>query len=368
MQSDSRLAVRIGIFFTIAVVLLMMLSLQVGKGGFFQKNYEIVAHFNQAAGIERGTVVTLRGVPVGSVTKIDWDPKLYKAAVTLDIQTKYRIPKDATAKVQVSSLLGGNVVNISVPLEVGSKEFLNRGDVIATLETPTIDEVLATISKLSDGTEGLIASLNENQASAFKKINAVVDENREYFKQTSESFSRTGPKLEELSTRLNEMTESVKAGEGTVGRLYKDPTLYDDIKATSDRLKKITEQIQSGEGSLGNFIYKDDFAKDAKAIMADVQRASLEIEKTVAENRENFRKLISSLGDSAPRIEKAINNFNEVSEKINKGEGTLGKLVNDPSLYEDAQKTVNQVGDSFENGEEQGVFRSFLGLVFGALI
>jgi phospholipid/cholesterol/gamma-HCH transport system substrate-binding protein len=107
---------------------------------------------------------------------------------------------------------------------------------------------------------------------------------------------------------------------------------------------------------------------EAKAIMADLQRAARQIEEAVAENREGFANLVATLSETGPRIEEAIRNFNEVSRKINEGNGTIGKLVNDPALYEDAKKAFNQVGESFESSEEQGVFRSFFGILFGALI
>lgn len=368
MQQNTGLAVRVGIFFTIAIILVLGLSLQTGKGRFFSDTYDIVANFRQTHGIDPGTKVTLRGVPVGTVRSMDWNAKIYRVAVILEIKDKYQIPRNAVAKIQVGSLLGGNVVNIAVEEGPEEPDFLALGDSIQTEETPSIDEVLATVSTLSKKTETLISGLDENQKATLGKINAVIDENREYIKATSKAFSEAGPKLSALSDRLNEMTEFMKGGQGTIGALYADKSLYDQLKGFSDSMNEVAQQVKSGKGTLGSLIYGDDFAKEAKQIMTDLQRAAREIEAAVGENREGFRNLVSALSNASPRIEAAINNFTDIGQKINKGDGTLGKLVNDPSLYNDAQRAVNQVGESFESGEEQGVFRSFLGLVFGALI
>ncbi|CAN5424500.1 MlaD family protein [soil metagenome] len=368
MQPNSPLAVRVGIFFTLAIVILIGFSLQVGREGFFKDTYEIVANFRQAGGVDPGTKVTLRGVPIGSVKVMDWDPKIYRVRVVLSVKDKYQIPKNAQAKIQVSSLLGGSVVNISVDQGPEDVAYLEEGDTIETIDTPGIDEVLSTISSLSKDTQNLITNLNKNQADTMAKINSVIDENRDYLKQTSESFASAGPKLDNLSTRLNEMTEHIKGGEGTIGRLYSDPELYDEIKGLSTKMNDIADQVKSGQGSLGSVIYDDKLTTDAKAIMDQMQKAAEQIEAAVSENREGFRNLVAALSDVSPKLQEAVNNFNDVSGKINNGTGTLGKLVNDPKLYEDAQRAINQVGESFESGEEQGVFRSFLGLIFGALI
>ncbi len=368
MQTDTPLAVRVGIFFTIAVLIALGLSLQVGKSSFFKSQYEIVANFRQASGIEPGTKVTLRGVPIGRVKSMDWDASIYRVRTILEIENRYQIPKNATAKIQVSSLLGGSVINVSVDKGPEAVAYLGRGDKIETIDTLSIDEVFTTLSSLSGKTEDLISSLDENQKVTLGKINSVIDENRAYIKTTSESFSRVGPKVEVLADRMNEMTEFMKGGKGTIGALYADQDLYEQLKTVANTASDAAQKVKSGEGTLGSLIYKDDVANEARTLMADLQKAAQQVESAVGENREGFKNLVAALSDASPKIQGTMDNFSDISAKINRGDGTLGKLVNDPSLYQDAQRAVNQVGESFESGEEQGVFRSFLGLIFGALI
>lgn len=368
MRTDSRLAVRVGIFFTIAVILALGMSLQVGKLAIFSNEYEVIANFREAKGIEPGTRVTLRGVPIGNVKSMDWDASAYRVRTVLRIQDRYEIPANGTAKIEISSLLGGSVVNISV--EEGPEEVavLRNGDRIETREAPNIDEILETVGSLGTKAESMIASLDENQRATMGKIQAVIDENRESIRNATDSMSRMGPKLEAVAGRMDRMTEFMESGQGTLGQLYANEQLYKDLVDMSSTAKEVAAQIKSGEGALGSLIYSDDLTKDAKALIADLQKAAREVEAAIGENRENLRTLVNALSESGPKIQQTLDNLNQVAAKINQGDGTLGKLVNDPSLYQDAQRTVNQVGESFESSEEQGVFRSFLGLVFGALI
>ncbi len=369
MQQNASLAVKVGIFFTLGVIIIMGLSLRVGDNPFRNDRYEILADFRQATGIEPGTGVQLRGVPIGRVESMDWNPTNYKVRVVLSIKDKYKIPQNAVAKVQLSSLLGGNFVNITFEEgEPAEMTYLSEADTIKTLDTPSIDEVLGTVAELSGETENLIKNLNDNQEKTMAKINAVIDENKDYLGRTSEQFAELGPKLNNIADRLQNFTSSLEGGEGTLGKLYADTELYEDMRSFMDSAKQIGDKINSGEGDLGKLINGDEMITEAKTIMEDLQRAAREVEGAVAENREGLRKMLDAMGDAAPRIEVAIANLKEVSDKINSSTGTIGRLVNDPSLYEDAQRAINQVSESFESGEEQGVFRSFLGVIFGALI
>ena len=58
----------------------------------------------------------------------------------------------------------------------------------------------------------------------------------------------------------------------------------------------------------------------------------------------------------------------DISSQISEGKGTLGKLVNDPELYDEARRAVSQIRKTFEEGEEQSVLRTFVGVFFGSMI
>ncbi|MFH0792896.1 MAG: hypothetical protein V2A74_02560, partial [bacterium] len=88
----------------------------------------------------------------------------------------------------------------------------------------------------------------------------------------------------------------------------------------------------------------------------------------VADNRAKLTDILDSLSRAIPDFEEAAKSIREVADKVNTGEGTLGKLVNDPSLYNDTKQAVGQIQKTFEENEEQSVMRTFLGVVFGGFI
>lgn len=78
------------------------------KGG-----YEVVARFGEAGALAPGADVRVAGVKVGSVARIDLEPKTYLAKATLVVDPSVQLPADSTAKITADGLLGGAHVSVS---------------------------------------------------------------------------------------------------------------------------------------------------------------------------------------------------------------------------------------------------------------
>ncbi|MES2676865.1 MAG: outer membrane lipid asymmetry maintenance protein MlaD [Pseudomonadota bacterium] len=91
------------------------------------KTYQILAKFDNIDGISSGSDIKISGVKVGAVAGEAIDPTTYQAILKLDINQEIKLPKDSSAKVLSSGLLGGKYIG----LEIGAEdEMLKNGEQI----------------------------------------------------------------------------------------------------------------------------------------------------------------------------------------------------------------------------------------------
>lgn len=89
-----------------------------------RSGYDLIASFDRADGLTRGTDVRLSGIKIGTVTQQSLNPKTYQAQVFLTIQEEIKLPEDSVIKVASESLLGGTYLSIEPG---GSDEMLVAG-------------------------------------------------------------------------------------------------------------------------------------------------------------------------------------------------------------------------------------------------
>lgn len=106
----------VGLFLLLAVTSLVVLAFRVsGLTNLFpEKSYTVTAAFDDIGGLKVRSPVKIGGVQIGEVSKIDLDPKTFKAVVSFMIFDRFNdIPDDSTAGIFTSGLLGDNYVAIT---------------------------------------------------------------------------------------------------------------------------------------------------------------------------------------------------------------------------------------------------------------
>jgi len=367
-MSSAKNTVRVGIFFMVGLVALLGFSLFVSEARLGKETYPLIAHFREGQGLEVGSDVTIRGVPAGKVERIEFDPagpEGKRVRLLLAIDGRYQLPVDSVASVRFQSLLGQNFVYV---LDGNSTERLRPGDEIQTEEGADLQKVIEKLAGLGDDAKTFLDEFREKGTKALDQINLTIEENRANLKATTQAFAEAAPKIQTLATNLDELLVGIREGKGSLGKFVNDDTAYNNISQVSADLKDILAKIKSGEGTVGKLVNDDSLHEELKTSFSNLGDAAKTVQDTLGENREDIRTFIEQLSGVGEKLRETVENARDISAKINEGEGTIGKLVNDPSLYDDVKRAVNQIGETFEGGEEQGVIRSFFGVLFGALI
>ena len=304
-------------------------------------------NFPDAAGLRVGSPVTIAGVRVGTVTRIvlPTDPESEGIEVFLSVDKSYagRV-RDGTEATLVMLQFVANEKSVDltpgdpaepqlgdgafIPPQI-KEEFLEKGRTIAsTLEqiTKDIAEILGAMRR----GEGLLGK-------------AIVDPN--FGKQGLETLQKALDGLQTLLARVNR-------GEGLVGKMVADQQYADevatDLRRATAGLAAFAERIENGEGLIGEL----STGTTGEELVSDVKDLA-EALRGVAESLQSGEGLAGVLlrdDELAQRVagnlDETFANLASITGKIDRGEGTLGLLVNDTSLHDDTELLVNGIRSS----------------------
>src|ERR1700746_1914466 len=142
MRANRTLEIGTGLFVALGFAALLFLTTQLpaggGKLGGAKAGYHVTAEFDDIGDLKVGSPVTMSGVRLGEVSGIRFDPKDFKAVVTMRIDLHYnQTPEDSYASIQTQGLLGGKYIGLSPG---GSETFLKNGSNIDQTQSAIVLE------------------------------------------------------------------------------------------------------------------------------------------------------------------------------------------------------------------------------------
>ncbi len=308
---------KVGLFFLSALVALAVMIELVEDWRPFETQIPYHTYFRSAVGIKAGDPVRLAGVEVGKIQAIGLKDSRVRIDFYVIEGTDLR--EDSLVTIRQMNLLGGQFLG----LEFGSAAYppLPAGSEVPSLEGANVDQ--------------LISSLNRNQERVLGALGDFIEQNREA--------------LSGAIARLDNVTRKIDAGEGTLGRLVNDPSLYDEVQNAVSGLQEVVARLEKGEGTLGKLLTDRALYDRTVATMNNLQ----EITRILKEGEGSLGKLLTEdrLYDNA---NDALAEIREVAGKANRGEGSLGRLVNDPALYDEtraAMARVNSIAAKIDEGQ-----------------
>ena len=185
---------------------------------------------------------------------------------------------------------------------------------------------------------------------------------------SSENVNTIITNVEAVSASAKEVARRLEQGEGMLGRLLApdDPIYAETTNAVADARRmlanaaEISERIKAGEGTVGKLLSPDaDLYADLKDSVASFKKACEQIKLP-----ENMDKDVAEIMAGANKL---LANLNEVSEKLKNGEGTLGKLATDSTMYDEVQGVIKDVRQVLDNYRDTTPISTFGSLIMGGL-
>ncbi len=292
---------KVGAFALIVLAVLAFMTFKVGGLDWAKKKgYAIYVVFSSTAGLDEKTRVKIAGVDSGIVEGIGLMEG--KARVRLRIDPGVKIYKNAQASIRSAGLLGDKYLDI----RVGSSDAgqLKDGDVITdVMEVADMDDLARNLINVSQSFTRLTESLNEVLGADQKK-----------------SLGETIVNLREITSTLNQT-----------------------ITLNDQKLRTVLDNISTLTASLNGLVDKN--REPLAASITNMKDFSATLKNTGPELIENLNKATKDLKamveENRPGIRSAVDAFDKVALQVEKGEGTLGKLVKDDRLYDSINKTAD---------------------------
>lgn len=289
--------------FKIGIVVIISLALLYWGFNFlkgediFSNERVFIAVYKDVAGLDKANPVTINGLTVGHVRNMSFsNDGQANVVIELTVNNSIPIPENSIARIASSDLLGSKTVEIVLG---DSPVFANSGDtLISEIEISIKEEVSRQLKPLKNKAEGLLISIDT----------VITMLNNLFSKTNTENISRSVAHIAGSFENLEHTTS----------------TLDNLMTEEKSRLERILENVESITLNLKNNENKlNNIFSNFSAISDTLAKANIS---------ETFQKINTTLGE-----------FSAISKKINAGEGSLGMLINNDSLYIGLEKSSEEL-------------------------
>jgi phospholipid/cholesterol/gamma-HCH transport system substrate-binding protein len=299
------LETKLGIFVAITVIAALLIIETLGSADLFSRGYRVSAQFDSAQDLKVGDRVRMAGVEIGKVDKIALADN--KVNVVMKLKADAVVKTDSKAVIKFTGLMGQNFVAVSFGAPGSPK--VEEGAVLSTEEQPDLSAIMAKLDNAAGGIQNLTKSFTGD------KIDNLLGPLTDFIKQNSAPITATIANLKNVSSQI-------AAGEGTVGKLIYDESLYitamstvSNLQDTATSVRVAVNNISSGQGTIGKLLTDETL----------------------------YRVTASSM-----------TNLNSILFKINDGQGTIGTLVNNKDFYNNAKLSLQKLDKAADGLEDTG--------------
>lgn len=302
MSPENKRAVTVGLFILIGLIFLAAAILAVGSiTKAFVSNVTISTIFKDVNGLTTGNNIWYSGVKVGTVKKVQFHGNS-EVEVIMNIEEKSKdfIRKDAKVKISSDGLIGNKILVItggSVDVQA-----IENGDKLQIEETTSSEEMMNTLQS--------------------NNVNLLA-----------------------ITENLKVLSNKIKEGEGTIGKIVSDDALYNELFSTLNTLKAASSNANKMVASLnsftGNLNKKGNFAHDLvtdTTIMVNLKQASAQISTLTGQ----ADQLLKNLDQTAAGLNKGLQSNNSPA----------GVLLNDAATAASLKEVVKNLETSTEKLDE----------------
>ena len=299
------LETKLGLFVILAVFAAWLIIETLGSADLFSRGKHVSARFDTVQDLKVGDRVKMAGVEIGRVDNIEIIDE--KVSVTMKLKPNATVKTDSKAIIKFTGLMGQNFVNVTFG-QPGSPK-ADEGAVLETEEQPDLSAIMTKLDAAAAGIQNITKSFSG------EKIDNLVGPLIDFVKQNSGPITAT-------IANVKNVTSQIAAGQGSVGKMIYDDTLYNTALSTVSNLQDTAisvhtavNNISAGQGTIGKLLTDETLYRSTTASMT---------------------------------------NLESILIKVNQGQGTVGKLVNDQDFLKNAKLSLQKLDKAADSLEDTG--------------
>lgn len=284
---------KVGLLVLAGSMILLYMTFAVGKYEFGEKKgYIITAEFDSVAGLDAKAAVRMAGVRIGAVEKVELVGS--RARLTLRINPDVKISRGSEAVIKTMGLLGEKYVEI-IPFERSFENMHRRGH--------------------SPGNPDETSYLKEGERIEVSVSPSDVD--------------RLINQLSAISDDIKQVTASLRQVFGTERGTRSMEDILADLRGMMSNIREFSYTLRSDGGEL----------------VMRLNELAASLNQMVDNNKDNIKVTLENVREASRSAELALSSIENITRRIERGEGTLGRLVNDDSMYNNIDSAARGISD-----------------------
>jgi len=362
MEKKVNIEIKVGIFVFMAILGIIGFIFTQTKAGKWA-GYEINVLFDYVSGLEVGSPVRVSGVRVGEVKKIEilYDT-IPKVSVKLRIHPDIKIGRHSKITIKTLGIIGEKYIEITPSNE---KEFIGNGEIVEGENPLSVDkianmgeeiitnlnQILTDISKIireKEFQENIKSFVEGAKIAVVKvdksidKINILIDDLKTTNKYFREVIKENRPKIEDILINMDNLLVSGKK----------------EIEGIGESIREFLEIKDKTENAITNFSETiDEFRKtsiEAREFLIRLQNqgliAKIMKEEEIVDELKNelgiLKETTFKLGEASEKLNETLSDLNEILKTVNRGEGTIGKLIYRDELYNEIYDFIKEIREN----------------------
>lgn len=317
------LEAKVGVFVIGCLMLIGAMSLRLVDytfGG--TEGIHVKAMLDDAAGLTKDAAIIFSGVEVGVVEDIRLEHG--RAVADLVVETDKELPGNLKILVRSKGFLGEKYAELKL---AGADPIgmLEEGDVLEESgEITDFDQLGNKIGDIADDVKAITASLRQVLATEQARSNMTVT--LQNIREITDSVNKLVAQNEMRMNAIIKNTETLTKtlSDISVANASNINEIVRNINAITRDLKAQTPLITENLA-----VVTDALRKDGPGITKSVKNFTGDLDEVMTEQKDNLKKSIQNIATVTGKLEETVDNLNDITGKISKGEGTIGKLVNE---------------------------------------